>query len=293
MTESLLLALGDLIGAGPLNRSTLPMLDDASWQALMTAGAVTRSPLADEVLCEACDAGHVGRLEWLPAIDGYDLFCPEAGYVAVESDDLSRFELQPSWWIEALARALSIVPPRLEPLIADEAWYLGKAIHGSIEWAVLCMTGLVSATRLDPLIQPIERLPVLPLTVIVTFGSTIPRQMLAKQKIWLLRLEDVAVLDLRPCPDFQVDRRALIRSLQGFERGKGRPVRPGGSPGKSRALVDEAIAEYLTKHRAFENKTHAATEILASLRQEHGDAGLPKIGTVRNRLAEFEVHETA
>lgn len=293
MTHDLLLGIGDLIGAGPLDRSTLPMFDDAGWQALVTAGAVTQSPLADEVLCEACDAGHVGRLEWLSATSGYALFCPEAGYVAVENDDLSRFELPPSWWIEALTRALSIVPPRLGPLIADEAWYLGEAIHGGIEWGVLCMTGPVSATRLDTLMQPIERLPVLPLTVIVTFGSTVPRQMLAKQKIWLLRLEDVAVLDLRPSPGLQVDRRALARWLQGFERGQGRPVRPGGSPGKSRALVDNAITEYRTKHRAFENKSHAAREILELLRQEHGDADLPTIGTVRNRLAKLEVHETA
>jgi hypothetical protein len=293
MTDNLLLGLGDLIGAGPLHRSTLPMLDDTSWQALVTSGAITRSPRADEVLCEACDAGHLGELEWLPETGSYTLLCPEAGYVPVENSDLSRFAIEPCWWIEALARALSIVAPRLEPLIADEAWYLGDAIHGGIELAVLCMTGPVAATRLDALIQHIERLPALPLTVIVTFASTIPRQMLAKQKIWLLRLADVAVLHLRPSTGFQVDHRALVRWLHGFERGQGRPVRRGGSPGKNRALVDEAIAEYRTKHRAIENKTQAAREILKSLRQRHAEIDLPAIGTIRNRLAELEVHETA
>ena len=137
------------------------------------------------------------------------------------------------------------------------------------------------------MIQHIERLPVLPVTVIVTFASTIPRQMLAKQKMWLLRLEDVAVLHLRPSPGFQVDRRAIVSRLQGFERGQSRPVRPGGSPGKNRALVDEAIAEYRRRHGPFGSKTDAAKEILESLRQAHGDIGLPKVGTLRNRLAEL------
>lgn len=293
MTDNLLLGLGDLIGAGPLHRSTLPMLDDTSWQALVTAGAITPIPRADEIFCEACDAGHLGRLHWLPGTGGYTVFCPEAGYVAVEDNDLSRFSLEPFWWIEALARALSIAAPRLEPLIADEAWFLGEAIHGGIEWAVLCMMGPIAATRLDALIQHTDRLPVLPLTVIVTFASTNPRQMLAKQKIWLLRLADIASLHSHPAVGLEVDRPMLAKCLQGFQRGLHGPLRPGGSPGKSKAIVDSAIDEYRAARGPILNNSHAAKEIHASLRQRHADIDLPAIGTIRNRLGKLILHETA
>ncbi len=293
MSRQLLGTLGDLIGAGPIRRIALPTLEDGEWQALIEAGAAAAPRTPDEVICEACDEAHPAALEWQAVNRGYVAFCPEAGLVPVDAEGLSSSALQVSWWIEALARALSISEPRMEPLADDTATYLGNPIHDGIEWRAICLCGAISVDRLDRLIEPIERLPTAPLTVVVTFAGTVPRQLLTKQKIWLLRLSDIARLRFTPRVQLEVDRQLLGRYLQGFLRGQSRPVQPGGRPDKSRALVDSVIAEYRATHGPISNKAQAAREIRALIEQRCSTRDLPKVDTIRNRLKDLELHKTA
>lgn len=291
MSVNILAKLGDLIGAGPLSRDALTIMDDEEWLALVKAGAVIECGPPKEILCQECDEGHLSEIEWQN--DGYVAFCPEAGFVPVQRAFLSRVELQPLWWITELARSLKIVNPRCQALIEGKAWFVDHAIHAGFEWRVICIVGEVSSAYLDGLVDHIERLPPRLLTVVITLSSGFQSQSLARHKIWLLRLADIANVTLKPNIRINIDQQALIGWLKGFDRGQCKPMSTGGNPGKNKSLVNQFIAEYCSSNQPIKNKSLAAREILVQIKEVHPDADAPTEGTIRNRLREMELHETA
>ncbi len=117
---------------------------------LIDAGALRPIGNATAVTCRACDADHAAEVAFDAAVNGYRHFCPEAGWVAVPTDDLKRYRVDPSWLLVELSRELGI-PRRSRPacFVEKVLWDLGEARLGRRRATVLFGRRLASTEVLD------------------------------------------------------------------------------------------------------------------------------------------------
>src|SRR5690349_2087908 len=58
-------------------------------------GAVQTDALLKELACAECDLDHSAEVEFDPVGREYQYFCPEAGLVTVDGDDLTSLRVDP------------------------------------------------------------------------------------------------------------------------------------------------------------------------------------------------------
>ena len=113
---------GDRLPAKPVSRrwpETLAYLE--------RIGVVQADALLTELTCSECDRDHSVVTEFDPAARKHRYFCPEAGLVIVDDDDLASLRVDFLWLLDWLERELPVVlPRRRRPLIEGRAWLLGE-----------------------------------------------------------------------------------------------------------------------------------------------------------------------
>ncbi len=94
------------------------------YDCLVRAGIIREVAAATRIVCEACPDAH-----WEPVFWGRDgtafIICPNAGLVAVESERMRQWQVDPQHLATLLAKSLSTSgPPRY--LAAGRFWCLGQ-----------------------------------------------------------------------------------------------------------------------------------------------------------------------
>ena len=241
-----LAALCDLVerGGDILSRYDLDSWPGLDADRLMAAGLIRQVGHPEEIVCEACDEGHLAEVEWDARTGRRIAYCPEAGLVEVSRKALTAYELRRSWLAERLATALGTTDSRTAPLEDGRAWYLGTVATSGVDWnALLVRDGLDGR-----LVSMTKALPMAQLTVVIGLREELPEQLWIDRRIWCLRLRDIA--SLGSSGDLQVDRRELGRRIKGF--GDGREAPPASRRG--RPSVREQVVE-IARARKSEGKT--------------------------------------
>ncbi len=117
---------------------------------LIDCGALRPVANATVVTCRACDADHSAEVEFDPATNCYRHFCPEAGWVLAPMEDLKRYRVELSWFLEMLAAAVAL-PERVPTtsLVEDVLWDLGEGWLGKRKVTVLFGRRLTQSQNLD------------------------------------------------------------------------------------------------------------------------------------------------
>jgi hypothetical protein len=216
-----------------------------NFQHLLSIGILRHSSNAGSICCNACDAVHSVRVEFLGGAR-YRAYCHDVGYYDVDSDHLRVFEPDLAAMTKKIARGLGIparVPSR--EIVTEVLYDLGKRKFGPYT------TRMCLARRLDrkeefdrtnaALVQISDRSPALILSTTPweKTGGTLP------SRHAILWLPDVAELD---GDVISFEEGAFLAKL----RGEDTAFRRGGigydfSPGFRSAVVGDQQYEFTKK----------------------------------------------
>jgi hypothetical protein len=248
-------------------------------------GVVQADALLTELTCSECDRDHSVVTEFDPVARKYRYFCPEAGLVIVEDDDLASLRVDFLWLLDWLERELPVVPPRRRrPLIEGRVWLLGEALIDKTSLMVVLVIGQLAPGDQHTLTSALARVRPTELGILLTTCPSHSPEPLVVQRYDLLYLREIA----RAATDCIVlDRErfgARVRQLRDLaaERTHGNAGRPSTALQTSK-IFDERRARGIP----YINKSTEAREILAEWPSSISNKP-PAFSTVRGHLPNTE-----
>jgi hypothetical protein len=209
---------------------------------LVGCGALREVANAFTVTCRACDADHSAEVEFDASVHGYRHFCPEAGWVKVESEDLKQYLLDVSWLLRQIARAMKIrsdVEPRC--LVDDVLWDLGDAWIRKRNIAVLFGRRLNHGDNLDRAIDALTNRIGRPPGILLSTTERLSRHVRLPGRHHFLPLRDCLVVG---ASELEIDWE-IIKGVTG-----GAVRREGFSTGYRTAFIDGVEYKFSKKQAA-------------------------------------------
>ena len=106
-------------------------------------GALKSGSRLSTVWCTACDLDHDAIVETDLAGKARH-FCPDAGWVQDNDNDLATLHLYREWLLDWLQRIFSVLPPRRRrTLLSDRIWHIGEAVLGTTSVMIVFSRGFV------------------------------------------------------------------------------------------------------------------------------------------------------
>ena len=156
-------------------------------------GAVTPGARLETVVCRACDEDHPATIEFDAAKGRYVHFCPVAGFVAADDDDLCTSRLEPNWILDWLTTELSVESPmRRRVLLSGRVWYLGDATCADALLTVIFARRVSSQTALDLLASVLRSVHPADKGLVITTSPHVARQVQLPNGFEFLDLRDIA-----------------------------------------------------------------------------------------------------
>ncbi len=209
---------------------------------LIDCGALRPVANATVVTCRACDADHPAELEFDAALHGYRHFCPEAGWVKVEAEDLKQYLLDVSWLLRQIGYAMKTFP-NIEPrcLVHDVLWDLGDARIGKRIGAVLFGRRLNHGENLDRAIDALTNRIGRPPGVLLSTTDRLSRHIRLPGHHRILHVRDCVVIGAL---GLEIDQE-IIKGVAG-----GAVRREGFSTGYRTAFIDGIEYKFSKKQAA-------------------------------------------
>lgn len=119
-------------------------------------GALKPSSTLWTVWCTACDKDHDATVE-LDLTGKARHFCPEAGWVDDNDEDLASLRLDREWLLDWLERTFSVMPPRRRRmLLSDRIWHIGEAVLGRTSVTVIFARSFIRRSELYAAIMQVS-----------------------------------------------------------------------------------------------------------------------------------------
>jgi hypothetical protein len=276
----LIQAGGDRLPAKPVSKRWLETL-----AYLERIGVVQTDALLTELTCSECDRDHSVVTEFDPAARKHRYFCPEAGLVIVDDDDLASLRVDFLWLLDWLERELPVVlPRRRRPLIEGRAWLLGEVLIDKTSLMVVLVIGPLTPGDQYRLTDTLASVRPTELGILLTMCPIHSSEALAVERYDPLDLREFARAET-DCFGLNRERLAArVRQLKGLatERIHGSAGRPSAAA-QTLQIFDERRARGVP----YLNKSTEAREILVDWPSSISTKP-PALSTVRNHLPNIE-----
>jgi hypothetical protein len=253
---------------------------------LVRIGAVQADALLTELTCAKCDLDHSAVVEFDPVGREYQYFCPEAGLVTVDGDDLTSLRVDPGWLLDWLEQELSIVPPlRRRMLIDRRAWILGEAVFDKTSLTVAFVIGRLAPGAQDALAGTLAAVHPIEIGIVLTTSLDLSAEALAARRYELLDVREIFRVEADGLVFDRERLSARLRQLKGVAIGRIRS-RAGRSSTALQTL--ELFYDRRARKIPYRSKSTEAREIRAEWRCRFPHHKLPALSTTRSHLPKPE-----
>jgi len=160
---------------------------------LIDCGALRPMSNASLVTCRACDADHPSEVEFDESVNGYRLFCPDAGWVDVPADDLKRYGANLSWFLTELRREIGIPDHVPAPCLVEQVlWDLGETWLGKRRATILFGRRLEHLKTLDQVCDALTNRVGRPPGILLTSSNMLSRHVDVPGRHRIVPLKDCA-----------------------------------------------------------------------------------------------------
>jgi hypothetical protein len=241
-------------------------------------GALKPSSTLRTICCRACDKDHDAVVEF-DVTGKARHFCPEAGWVDDNDDDLATRRLDPEWLLEWLERAFSVLPPRRRRvLLTDRIWQVGEAVLGKTSVTIMFSRGLARPAELS---AALAQVPPMEVGIVLTTAAEVPTELLAVHGYCAVNLQEIVAAK----PDgLVIDDQRFAARIRALLRKPGRRLAGrGGRPSKA-TLIGEVFQARRGRALPYRRKSAEAKEIIAEWAAHHPDSDPPGDWTIRKHL---------
>jgi hypothetical protein len=235
-----------------------------------------------ELTCAKCDLHHSAVVEFDPVERKYQYFCPEAGLVTVDGNDLASLLVDPGWLLDWLERELSILPPRPRRMLIDgRAWFLGEAILDKTSLTVAFVIGRLPPGAQDGLAGALAGAHPIELGIVLTTSHDLSVEALAARRYDPLDVREIFRVET---DGLVLDREKIIARVKQLKGSAAERIR--GRAGRSSKV--EQTLELFHDRRArkipFLDKSAEAREIRADWPARFPHHKAPGFSTIRGHL---------
>jgi hypothetical protein len=273
---TLLLAI---IESGFADRPAAPLRSEfpAALAHLEQIGALKPSSTLWTVWCRACDKDHDATVE-LDLTGKARHFCPEAGWVDDNDDDLASLRLDREWLLDWLEQIFSVIPPRRRRvLLSDRIWHIGEAVLGKTSVMIVFSRGFVRPTEFS---AALAQIPPPEVGVVLTVRTEVPTDLFSRNGYCAVNLDQI----LLPKADgLVIDQGRFAGLIRAFSR-EMRPVASRGGRRSEARLILEIFRARRTRKARYRTKSAEAKDIIAEWPDYHPDVDPPGYSTIRRHL---------
>jgi hypothetical protein len=244
-------------------------------------GALKPGSTLSTVCCTACDNDHDAGVEFTRTGKARH-FCPEAGWVDDNDDDLASLRLDPEWLLDWLECTFSVLPPRRRRvLLTGRIWHLGEAILGRTSVTIMFSRGLVRPAEVS---TAVAQVPPREIGILLTTAAEMPTELLGVHKYCAVNLDHT----LLPQADGLVfDQERFASLIRAFAR-KTRPMIGRGGRDSKATLILEVFQARRARRVPYRGKLAEANEIIVEWPDHHPDVDPPGSSTVRRFLSNYQ-----
>jgi hypothetical protein len=268
-----------IIESGFADRPAAPLRAESptALAYLEQIGALKPSSTLWTVWCRACDKDHDARVE-LDLTGKARHFCPEAGWVDDNDDDLASLRLDREWLLDWLERIFSVIPPRRRRvLLGDRIWHIGEAVLGKTSVTIVFSRGFFRRTELS---AALAQVPPTEVGIVLTTVAEVPTDPFAVHGYCAVNLDQI----LLPKADgLVIDQGRFAGLIRAFAR-KTRPVAGRGGRLSEARLILEIFRARRTRKTPYRTKSAEAKDIIAEWPDHHPDVDPPGYSTIRRHL---------
>jgi hypothetical protein len=241
-------------------------------------GALIPGTTLRTICCRACDKDHDAVVEFDIAGKAHH-FCPEAGRVDNNDDDLATLRLDPEWLLEWLERAFSVLPPRRRRvLLTSQVWHVGEAVLGKTSVTIMFYRGFVKPAELS---AALAQIPATEVGIVLTTAAEVPTDPLAVQGYCPVNLQQI----LPPNTDgLVIDQKRFAALVRAFARMTRRLTAGRGGRHSEATLILEVFRARRGRTLPYRSKSAEAKDIIAEWSAHHPDCDPPGYSTIRKYL---------
>jgi hypothetical protein len=270
-------------GRGSFDATAVRERSNAEIEFLASIGAVTLGEQSSIVTCQACDNDHIARLEFDPSTRRHWHFCPEAGRVMVEDNDLATIRADPEWLVDWLVTALPIMPPvRRRELVPALAWHLGDARIGGTELTVVFAVGMCTQQNLDALAVAVSTVPPGKFGVVLTTSGAPPRRLKLPHGYEFISFREIARAD-QDC--LALDKTKLVGWIKGLRKGLDKAAQLHVGRPSDEILVHKIFSERRAQDIPWVNQRTEAEEIRDEISSRRLERDPPAVKTIERHLS--------
>jgi hypothetical protein len=205
-------------------------------------------------------------------------FCPEAGWVDDNDDELASLRLDREWLLDWLRDTFSVIPPRRRRvLLSDRIWHIGEAILGTTSVIIVFSRGFVGPTEFS---AALAQIPPPEVGIVLTTLAEVPTDLSAVHGYCAVNLDQI----LLPKADGLVIDQARFAGLVRALARKTRPVAGRGGRHSEARLILEIFRTRRTRKAPYRSKSAEAKDIIAEWPDHHPDLDPPAHSTIRRHL---------
>jgi hypothetical protein len=244
-------------------------------------GALKSGSRLNIVWCAACDVDHDAVVE-IDLAGTARHFCPEAGWVEDNEDDLASLYLDREWLLGWLQRAFSVLPtPRRRVLLPDRIWHIGEAVLGKTPLTILFSRGFARWAELS---AALARLPPTEVGILLTTTAEMPTELVAIGGYCAIDLQEILVFG---ADGLFIDRARFAAFIRALARKTGKLVASGGGRPSQVTLILEVFRARRARKVPYRSKSAEARGIIAEWRTLYPDCDPPGRSTIRGHLPDL------